>query len=103
MDSLQLLCSQDWSVQRILATQLTLVQQPNGPNRRNNAVEVITSFCPAACNLFPSSQELDVGTNHTQWLTVAGSTGLAGNRQLNSFADEGDAKAESASTFHLRA
>ncbi|CAE7216630.1 unnamed protein product [Symbiodinium natans] len=41
------------------------------------------------------SQELDVGTNHTQWLTQAGSTGLAGNRQLLSFTDSGgDAEVE---------
>ena len=34
-------------------------------------------------------QELDVGTNHTQWLNQAGSTGLAGNRQLLSFTNSG--------------
>eukprot|EP00439_Symbiodinium_sp_Y106_P022949 s5205_g2.t2 len=36
------------------------------------------------------SQELDVGTNHTQWQTLAGTTGLAGNRQILSFTDAGE-------------
>ena len=47
-----------------------------------------------------SVQELDVGTNHTQWLTQAGSTGLAGNRQLLSFTDSGgDAEAPAVARF----
>ena len=40
--------------------------------------------------LFFALQELDVGTNHTQWQTLAGTTGLAGNRQILSFTDAGE-------------
>ena len=49
--------------------------------------QVVQARVSGSCSAL---QELDVGTNHTQWQTLAGTTGLAGNRQILSFTDAGE-------------